>query len=145
MGYTTKFEGTIWFSRDLTVREYRELEKLADYDSKDDGTYEQHTETPETLPNSYLQWEPNKDGTGLVWNGAEKFYDYIHWLRWLIKHYFKPRGITLNGELHWSGEEIDDNGILVVADNKVTSKKLTLKSQGLVCCPNCGERFKPEE
>ncbi len=143
MGYTTNFEGQIDFNRPLTVPEYRELEKLANYDSKHDGTYELYTDTPETMPDSYLQWQPSNDGSGLQWNGGEKFYDYIHWLRWLIKHYFVPHGITLNGQIRWQGEEITDSGILKVIDNKVTSQKLVI--EGLVECPHCGESFVPND
>jgi hypothetical protein len=127
MGYTTNFEGVINFDRPLTVVEYRELERLANYDSRDDGYYKQFTDTPETMPDSYLQWQPTHNGLGLEWNGGEKFYDYVHWLRWLIKHYFKPRDIVLNGELRWQGEEIGDVGIINVADSKVTTKELKLE------------------
>jgi hypothetical protein len=142
MGYSTDFEGVLKFNRELTHKEWLELKKLADYDSKDDGTYESYTETPDTIPDAYLQWEPTEDGDGIQWNGAEKFYEYIHWLRWLIKHYMKPRDLVLNGEIKWQGEEIGDVGILVCVDNKVTTKKLTL--EGVVVCPNCNHKFKPE-
>lgn len=143
MGYSTDFNGVISFSRALTVREYKELIKLANYDSKDDGTYKLYTNTPETIPDSYLQWEPTDDGTGLQWNYGEKFYDYIHWLRWLIKHYFKPHDIVLNGQIQWQGEEIGDCGIIKVINNKVTTKKLIIEGQ--IQCPNCQERFVPDE
>lgn len=143
MGYTTRFEGLLLFDRDLTVREYKELLKIADYNEQDDGVLLDYTDAPETMPHgSYLQWQPNNYGTGLEWNGGEKFYDYVHWLRWLIKHYFTPRNITLNGELRWQGEDISDVGILTVDNNKVTTQKLEIK---LTECPSCGHRFKSDE
>lgn len=143
MGYSTDFTGRLNFSRPLTVPEFRQLERLANYDSKDDGYYATFTDTPETIPDAYLQWQPTEDGEGLEWNGGEKFYEYIHWLRWLVKHYFKPRDIVLNGQIQWQGEEIGDVGIIKVVDNKVTTQKL--KAEGLVCCPNCGHEFVPED
>lgn len=142
MGYTTEFSGELDFNRPLTVPEYNELCKMAE--ESDPDLLAQYTDTPETIPSSYLQWVPTKDGMGLEWDGGEKFYEYIHWLRWLIKHYFKPRDIVLNGEIRWSGEDVEDVGILKVVDNKVTSEKL--RKEILIDCPHCGERiYKDEE
>lgn len=137
MGYTTNFEGKVNFSRPLTVIEYNELCEMND----DPEKCRQYT-PKDTLPNAYMQWVSNKDGTALVWDGGEKFYDYIHWLRWLIKYYFTPRDIILNGEFRWAGEEVSDVGVLKVLDNKVSSEKLTVK---LTECPECGARFKSDE
>ena len=142
MGYSTSFDGRINFSRPLTVPEFRQLERLANYNSHDDGYYKEFTDTPETIPDAYLQWQPTEDGEGLEWNGGEKFYDYVHWLRWLIKHYFKPRDIVLNGQIQWQGEETGDVGIIKVVDDKVTTQKLV--PVGTVECPNCGHHFVPE-
>lgn len=140
MGYTTTFDGELKFNRELTHMEWLDLTRLGDcYDHEH---YAEFTDTPETLPDGYLQWVPNQLGTGLIWNSGEKFYDYIHWLRWLIKHYMKPRGIVLNGEIRWQGEEIEDTGVIVATNNKITTKKLVV--EGIVDCPNCGERFLPK-
>lgn len=139
MGYTTDFVGQLDFSRELTVKEYKDLKQMND----DPSVCNQFTDTPETVPSSYMQWVSNDDGTGLVWDGNEKFYDYIHWLRWLVKHFFKPRGIELNGTIQWRGEEFDDVGVITAEESKITTKKLEVKNQ--VECPNCGERFVADE
>lgn len=139
MGYSTSFEGQIEFSRELTIREYRTLTKM----NQSPEYCEQFTDTPDTIPASYMQWASNEDGTALVWDGGEKFYDYIHWLRWLVKHFFKPNGIVLNGTIKWQGEEIGDLGVITVVENKVTSRKMELK--GLVKCPECAHEFLPNE
>ena len=141
MGYTTDFSGGLKFNRELTHKEWMELKELGNYDSYQEG-YKKYTDTPDTLPNSYLQWEPNSDGTQYVWNGGEKFYDYIHWLRWVIKHYMKPHDLILNGEIRWQGEDMEDVGVIVVVDNKVTTRKLVIES--LCECPNCGHKFVPQ-
>ncbi len=143
MGYSTNFTGRFNFNRPLTVPEFRQLESMADYHKQGEGYLKNFTDTPDRLPDSYLQWQPTEDGQGLEWNGGEKFYEYVHWLRWLIKHYFMPRDIVLNGDIQWQGEETGDIGILRVIDNKVTSHKL--KVQGMVECPSCGHNFVPEE
>jgi hypothetical protein len=38
----------------------------------------------------------------------------------MIKHFFKPWGITLDGEIEWQGEDRSDMGKIVVEDNDVT-------------------------
>jgi hypothetical protein len=137
MGYTTNFEGKLTFSRVLSVTELRELEDLADY-QKQDEAYDKYADTH---PDSYNQWEPSSDGLALGWNGAEKFYEYVEWLEWLIHNYFEPRGIILNGVLRYQGEEISDVGRIEVSNNSV--KKVELDTEDIVECPNCGDRFKP--
>lgn len=77
-------------------------------------------------PGLWLQWEPSEDGTSIVWNGSEKFYDYTDWLKYLIDNFLAPWGYTLNGEVEWQGEEPDDKGILGVKNNKVYVKKGTV-------------------
>jgi len=138
MGYTTEFKGKIDFDRMLTVPELRELEDMEDYSLQD----EQFKKYAETWPESYNQWKPTKDGNALEWNGGEKFYDYTEWLKWLMANYFTPRDIKCNGEMTWQGEEIGDIGKLTVKDNEVVETKLEVT--GMVECPNCGERFKPD-
>lgn len=138
MGYTTEFKGGLKLSRELTHKEWRELKELAEYDR---DVYRRYTETPETIPASYNQWEPNDEGTEIVWNGGEKFYDYVHWLRWIAKHYLTPRGLELNGEMQWQGEEIGDVGVIRAKASKITTEKLQVK--GLVQCPNCAAKFVP--
>lgn len=135
MGYTTSFEGKVDFSRPLAVPEFNQLKELANYDQ---ALYNKYS--PEH-PDSYNQWEPSEDGMSLRWNGGEKFYDYVDWLEWLVKNYFKPRSIELNGTFRYQGEEIGDVGRIEVKDSSV--KLVRLEPSGIVECPNCGERFKP--
>lgn len=142
MGYSTEFVGGLDLNRDLTHKEWMELKRLGNYDSKHDGYYAEFMETPDTIPDSYNKWEPSEDGTQIVWNQAEKFYDYIHWLRWIVKHYLKPRGLVLNGEIRWQGEDMEDVGVINATDNKITTRKLVV--EGAVRCPDCGHKFVPE-
>ena len=76
-------------------------------------------ETEKGQPGLWCQWEINEDGTELSWNGGEKFYNYIEWLNYLIKSFFKPWGRKLTGELFWYGEEREDMGKIKVRDNEV--------------------------
>jgi hypothetical protein len=73
-------------------------------------------------PGLWCQWEVSEDGEVLVWDGGEKFYNYVEWLKYLIKTFFKPWGVVLNGEIYWEGEDSSDMGCIVVKDNKVKTK-----------------------
>ena len=73
-------------------------------------------------PGLWCQWRLNDDGIDLEWDGSEKFYNYVEWLKYLINHFFSEWGILLNGEVEWEGEDSRDLGKIIVADNKVTVK-----------------------
>jgi hypothetical protein len=77
---------------------------------------------PEGQPGLWCQWVPTKDGKGIEWNGAEKFYEYVEWLEYIIEHFLISWGYTLNGEVEWCGENRDDIGKIIVTDNEVSTK-----------------------
>jgi hypothetical protein len=89
-------------------------------DRSDDVT--NYNDPPSGQPGLWCQWVPNRDGTAILWNEGEKFYNYIGWLEYLIEHFIKPWGRRLDGEVSWEGEERGDLGIIVVDGNKVTIK-----------------------
>lgn len=69
-------------------------------------------------PGLWCQWRFT-DETTLEWDGSEKFYHYIEWLKYLINNFFEEWGIKLNGEVTWVGEDSSDKGKIVVENNKV--------------------------
>ena len=83
---------------------------------------------PAGQPGLWCQWEPTDDDTGIHWNGAEKFYDYVAWLEYLITHFLGPWGYKLNGEVEWQGEEMSDRGVIVVKNNSVKTKTFVLQN-----------------
>jgi hypothetical protein len=75
---------------------------------------------PRTQPGLWCQWivMKTRDGIDVVaWDGGEKFYDYVEWLCYLIEHFFKSWGYTLNGAVAWQGEDDDDIGEIRVVNN----------------------------
>lgn len=75
-------------------------------------------------PGLWCQWilteEDKTDENGndvidiyLKWDGGEKFYHYSEWLK-LINNLLKTKGMFLNGEISYQGEDGDDSGILVI-------------------------------
>lgn len=110
MGYSTDFHGAFDINKEVdnrtrdvfvALREMRGAEKYG-------------------MPNSYCQWKLLDDGHSLGWDGGEKFYLYIDWLKFLINRVFAPQGYILNGEVSWQGEESTDMGVLRIVNNKLS-------------------------
>lgn len=143
MGYTTEFSGKFTFDKPLDNKTLTFLQKFNDtrrmarnvkeygiegelyVDGKgfagqdhEDNIID-YNRPPSTQPSLWCQWRPTDDGEALQWDGGEKFYAYVEWLEYLIKNIITPAGYTLNGTVHWQGEEIGDIGNIVVINNKV--------------------------
>ncbi len=72
------------------------------------------------MPDSYYcQWMPTEDGTGIEWDGVEKFRHYSEWLDYLISHFLKPWGYVLNGSVQWASIFEPERGTLAVQNNSV--------------------------
>ena len=69
-------------------------------------------------------WEPSESGAALQWNEVQNFRDYDAWLRYLIERFFAPRGRTLDGEMRYSGENDDDEGVIRITRNRVTMEPI---------------------
>jgi len=109
-------------SKDKSIIEYNHPPGQVGYGDTDfDDIYEENKRRlAEGLcqPGLWCQWELSDEET-LEWNQVEKFYEYTEWLKYLIKHFFEPWGIKLNGEIEWDGEDSEDFGKIVVKDNDV--------------------------
>lgn len=69
-------------------------------------------------PGLWCQWVPSDDGSTLVWDEGEKFYDYVEWVQYIIDHFLKPWGRTLGGHVRFQGEDTDDRGAIVIVDGR---------------------------
>ena len=79
MGYNTKFEGEFRLDRPLDDDTYYELEGL-------DGPFYES----ERMPSQWCQWKVGADWQSIVWDGGEKFYGYIGWIRHINDKFLKP-------------------------------------------------------
>lgn len=113
MGYTTEFIGSFKLDKQLKESERKILQTFSE--TRQGGNIEPF----EGRPGLWCDWQPNSDGTAIIWSGAEKFYNYVEWLEYIIKHFIEPWGNKLNGEVEWYGEDRDDVGKIIVKDNKV--------------------------
>lgn len=77
-------------------------------------------EAGECQPGLWCQWTVSEDNLRLEWDGGEKFYEYVAWLKFIIKNFTEKWGYTLNGVIKFKGEDPADKGKIQVFDNVVT-------------------------
>lgn len=65
---------------------------------------------PKGCPGLWCQWIVEEDQ--LVWDEGEKFYNYVEWLKFLIKYFIGPSGYVLNGSVEYEGEEPSDDALV---------------------------------
>jgi hypothetical protein len=95
---------------------------VGDFGQDEDASVKNSNTPPSGQPGLWCQWVPSFEGTAIVWDGGEKFYNYVEWIEYLVENFFKPWGYVLNGEVEWQGEERDDRGMIVINDNVVKVK-----------------------
>lgn len=86
----------------------------------------EYNDPPSTQPGLWCQWVPTKDLQGIEWDGNEKFYNYVEWLKYIVTNFLERWGRTLNGKVIWQGEEVGDVGRIIVTDNKVEQQEIVL-------------------
>ena len=119
MSYYTDFWGHFTISPPLDGTALAELRARLDTDWMKPATSDDRSR-----PVYACHWKPAANGVRLCWDGAENFRDYEVWLRYLIEHFFAPRGHTLDGEVRYSGEDGDDEGLLRITRNRVTMEPI---------------------
>ena len=108
MGYNTEFDGEFALSRRLDEKTCNALEELAD--SRHDD---------EEMPSIWCQWVVGENRRTIRWDGDEKFYGYIDWIRYINNHFLLPKKIKLNGTVAFQGESPKDGGRIVATNGKI--------------------------
>lgn len=154
MGYTTEFRGQINIDPPLNDEEMVYLQRFNEtrrmnrtkgpYFVDGKGFHGQDHEAdiidynnpPKGQPGLWCQWIPNEDGTALVWDEGEKFYDSVEWMEYIIEHFLAPDAKAkgeldflqanhiLNGVIKAQGEDFDDRWKMIVENNKVRVEQL---------------------
>lgn len=160
MGYTTDFEGRIEIEPALNVDEIAYLNKFSETRrmNRENGPYfvdgagpngqgngpdevYEHNHPHSSQPGLWCQWVPTDDGTALVWDGGEKFYESAEWMQYLMDHFvgFSPaakselpflQGHCCNGTISAQGEDPGDAWLLIVKDNQVLVQDLVHTAAG---------------
>lgn len=95
-----------------------------------DASIVDFNEPPETQPGLWCGWRYSKTNNCIKWDGGEKFYHYVSWLKYLIDNILGSE-YQLNGEVTFQGEDEDDKGTIIVENNvivvKVNDRKCTKK------------------
>lgn len=150
MGYTTEFEGSFKINQPVDDETAILLKGLANtrrvkrnikgygidgefYIGGEDVYYGEernrdlsivdYNTPPRTQPGLWCQWKLQDDNQTIMWDGAEKFYNYVEWIEYIIKSILEPRGYIVNGEVKWYGEDRDDNGKIIIENNVVSTKE----------------------
>lgn len=159
MGYTTYFTGQINVEPALNPQEIEFLKKFNEtrrinrtkgpYFVDGSGSFGQGSDPditnfnqpPEGQPSLWCQWTPTEDGTAIVWDEGEKFYESPEWMAYLIEHFLAPnpkalselqflQGHMLNGTISAQGEEPSDMWLLHVRNNVVSVEELVATPTG---------------
>lgn len=100
-----------------------------------------YNEPPSTQPGLWCDWRPfivsetGNKAEVIGWNGNEKTYDSIEWIKYIVENFLLPFGYWLEGEVLWQGEDIHDRGtfkvdkdfIYVKAEEDATPLKIAFK------------------
>lgn len=150
MGYTTTFNGQVAVEPPLNPAEIAYLAHFADSrrHQRPDGPYntrnygwgelaeDAYNRPHDGQPGLWCQWIPTADGTGIEWDGNEKFYQATAWMRYVIDHFLKPGAHaqgqpgfeaftfdhTVTGLIKAQGDEPGDTWELIVVDNEVAGE-----------------------
>jgi len=74
---------------------------------------------PRIQPGLWCQWTATDDGTAIVWDGGEKFYNYIEWLQYLQAQILSRWGVKLSGSVQWFGEDMNDFGVILAQEGTI--------------------------
>ena len=113
MGYTTTFEGEFKITPSLTEDQ---LETLSTFMEDRHGG---NVKVAEGFPSFYCDW--TTDGNSIYWNGSEKSYEMLAWIKLLKREYFDKWGCTLTGEVFAQGEDQSDKWGMRAKDGKIVA------------------------
>lgn len=139
MGYSTRFQGMLKFTHELTMQQLKRLSAVLGEDPDDHPEWADYADCGEV---SYIQWKVTKDLAGIQWDGHEKFYHAVNSVNLLLAYMREDHpDFGLTGELLAQGEEIRDRWILAIdlVTGKAIKRKVDLGSA--YECPHCREEF----
>lgn len=90
-----------------------------DFGQEYDSSILHYNKSPITQPGLWNGWMPNSEGTHIVWDEIENFYNYIEWIKYIINNFLIPWNYILNGKMQWQGDAKKDKGIICIENNVI--------------------------
>ena len=142
MGYTTNYKGELKFNYDITVSDIRYLQQFLDIDTRCADVTLPNNQFFKDLP-AYIDLEITSGFSGLKWTGAEKSYDMVTQVNYIIE-IMKAQNpnFKLSGYFDCQGEDKRDVWILQICDDGYAHKQ-KLERDGIYC-PHCDEFIESE-
>jgi len=142
MGYSTEFEGTLYFTEQLTAEQSQALDKILGEDVRDHDEWEHDEDSYVT----YIDLEVTRDNDGIKWDGSEKTYgldEAVNIVLREMRKQFPTFGLT--GQIRAQGESMDDRWILMMDDDGDAVKQDVVFNGKKITCPHCEETIYLEE
>lgn len=137
MGYTTEYYGKLRFDYDVTIGDLRYLREFLGIDTRCANVALPNNRFFKDLP-AYIDLIITDDFSGLMWNYAEKSYDMVTQVNYIIE-VMKERNpdFKLSGYFDCQGEDKLDRWILKIGKDGYAEKQ-TVVMKGIYC-PHCEE------
>lgn len=113
MGSTTRFEGRFNLDKPLAEEHRAFLAALHGYKEEALAFFEPGQRSP-----PYCQWRVTADGLGIEWDGAQKFYGYVDWIK-AVQSKLSEWGYSLTGSVAFEGEDLFDVGVIVATPDGI--------------------------
>lgn len=138
MGYTTTFQGALKFTNELSTSELGYLNSILGEDVREHKEWQKYPSAKEL---NYLDLELTKKFDGIQWDGAEKSYEMVDQVNFIIDIMKdKKSNFGLTGTMDAQGEDVEDRWKLTIQNNKAIRIENPPKGKKIKC-PHCDETF----
>lgn len=106
MSYNTTFEGKFKCTPKCNQSQINFINNINNFNIKNYN-----------IPNDKCCWIINNTGEYLQWNNDKSSIYYDDWIIYLLKSFFIPNNILLNGIIKWYGDDHFDIGKIIINNN----------------------------
>lgn len=141
MGYTTRFSGTLSFTKEVTVRQLVKLKSFFGEDCRE------HPEWSPDKYTAYIDLRITEDLEGIEWDDeTEKNSGMVDAVNIIIREMRKEwPDFGLTGSFIAQGEDLDDRWALVIGEDGFAHEEKLVVAGKKVECPHCHRKFIVEE
>jgi len=123
MGYTTEFDGSFKVTTNEQCSDQYAIDNFAvSMHEMHETRHGDNIREFSYAPSFYCQWVFDDLACSVKWDGGEKFYEYVEWLR-IVVDAADDHDLVLNGKVRYQGERMEDAVTITIENNKVTKEK----------------------